>query len=205
MKRLTTILMTGALLGSGTAWAKDYGDSGTIDLSGNFGFTQRTVKMTETETDADSLDDTNTDIEIQPEVAFFLLPGLAILGSASVSQSTLKDNLEDDTSSDQRISIQAGGGYLLGVGTARLGPFLKVGFIQGSSKSDFGGTDAEDTYSGPSVQLGGAMKLPVGSGGVITAALMLEQNMLKYEYEGGVEADVTETGVIMSLGVGVWF
>lgn len=204
MKRLTTVVALTTMLCSGSAWAKEYGDAGTIDITGNVRFAQTTTKMTETETDADTEDNSSTDIELMPEVAFFLLPGVAILGSLELSQDSFKDNLDDSSSTSQDMAVRVGGAYLLSVGTARIGPALRVGYITTNTKEEFGGDDSEAKTSGPTVQLGGLMKLPIGSGGVVTAALTAEQEMLTFDFDGN-EGDQTNTTLGLSLGVGIYF
>ena len=50
----------------------------------------------------------------------------------------------------------------------------------------------------------GVAKLPIGGGGVITAALFVDYDMLKEDFEGA-KADITRTTIGTSVGVSVWF
>jgi hypothetical protein len=208
MKRTAAILTAGALLASGSAWAKDYGDAGTIEIGGNVSFGSSTTKFTETESaipgDQDTVDETGTAIDVSPEVTFFLLPGLALFGNLGLGMSTTDDKLDDSKTTGQDMRVGVGAGYLLPIGKSRIGPAARLNYISESETDDSGGTKTETTLTGQGVTVAGVAKLPIGGGGVITAALFVDYAMLAADADGA-KADVTRTTIGTSVGVSIWF
>lgn len=208
MKRTAAILTAGALLASGSALAKDYGDAGTIEVGGTVGFGSSTTKMHETESavpgDQDTVDESSTTIDLSPEVTFYLLPGLALLGSIGIGMDSTDDKLDDSKNSSQDMRIGVGAGYLLPIGKSRIGPAARLNYISGTDTDDDGTTKTETKVTGQGVTVAGVAKLPIGGGGVITAALFMDYDMLKSDTEGS-KADVTRTTIGTSVGVSIWF
>lgn len=208
MKRTAAILTAGALLASGSAWAKDYGDAGTIEVGGTASFGSRTTKLTESESsipgDQDVADETSTTIDISPEVTFYLLPGLALLGSIGIGTDSTDDKAFDNKSTSQSMNVGVGAGYFLPIGKARIGPGARLKYISETQTDDDGTSKEEATLTGQGVTVAGVAKLPIGGGGVITAALFMDYDMLKADSDGA-KADVTRTTVGTSVGVSIWF
>ena len=205
MKRLASVLAAATLLASGSAHAKDYGDAGVIEIGGSVGFSNTTTTMTDDDSDEDVVDETSTGISISPDIYYYLAPGLPLVASLSLGMDSTKDEIFEETTNDTDVEAAIGAGYLVPVGKARIGPLAQAKFISRSSKSDsdeFG--DSESTQSGPGVRLAGVAKMPVESGGVITAGLFVDYNMLAYESEG-YESDITEMNIGVAVGFGVWF
>jgi len=206
MKRASTILMAGALLASGSAYAKDYGDSGTIELGGNLQFVSSSSKTEDKDINFKT-DNSSTDITLEPEVSFFLLGGLPLFVGLELGMNSSKDNEAETSQDTTKFGLNLGTGYLVKIGKARIGPAVALGFSQETRKSDNGpGADSEVTRSGPGVTIAGLAKLPIGSGGVITAGLFVENQMLTEKIKDvDNEADVTTLSFGTSIGVSVFF
>ena len=205
MKRLTAILIVGAVFASASAWAKEYGDAGTIEVGGTVAFGSRTTKLTDKDTDEDAVDESSTTIDVSPEVSYFVMPGVAVLGRIGIGMTDTDDKLFDEKSSSQDMEIGVGGAYLLNLGKARVGPGLLVRYISETEAFEDDTGEDETTLTGQGVTAGGLLKLPIGGGGVITAALFLDYDMLQAEFEGGGEADVTRMTFGTTVGASIWF
>ena len=205
MKRI--ILAAGLMLTSTTALAKDYGDSGTIEIGGDVSFAS-TASKTE-DKDVDFKQDTSgTAMELQPSLYYYLLDGLPLIVSLELSSESSTDNESDpkETDTTTGFGIGLGTGYFLKVGKARIGPAISFGFGNETQTSKAGSAETEVTRSGPEVTIGGLAKLPVGTGGVITAGLFIEQEMQKEKVKDvDGEADVTTTSIGTSVGFSVFF
>lgn len=214
MKRnVTAVLVTGALLASGSAFAKDYGDAGTIELGGNLQFLSSTTKLEDDEGVLTSKTDrTATDMQIGPSISYYLAGGLPIIADIGIGMESSKDNEDDSTEDTQTIRFAVGSGYFLKIGAARIGPAALIGYRSETTKTKdddgAGGTvESETTYTGQELVAGGVAKLPIGGGGVITAALFLQYGMGEEEIKDapGDPTEVTTVGFGTSIGVSVWF
>ena len=205
MKRASAILMAGALLASGSTNAKDYGDAGTIELGGNLSFVSASSKTEDKDINFKT-DNSSTDVSLEPEISYFLIGGLPLFVGLDVGMNSSKDNEADTTEDTTGFGLNLGTGYLLKIGKARLGPAISLGFSQETTKVDDGTNETERTRSGPGVTVAGLAKLPIGSGGVITAGLFVENKMHteKIKDVDG-EADITTLSFGTSIGVSVFF
>ena len=208
MKKVAAMVVAGTLMASGSAMAKDYGDAGTIELGGTVAFGSSTTKMTESESaipgDQDTVDESATEIAIQPELTFYLLPGLALLGSVGVGMESFDNKLDDSKQTTQTLNVGVGAGYFLPIGKSRIGPGVRLKYISETDKFDDGTDETESTLAGQGVTVAGIVKLPIGGGGVITGSLYVDYDMLKAD-DDGAKADVTRTTIGTAVGVSVWF
>ena len=206
MRRVATVIATGLLLSSGSALAKDYGDAGTIELGGNVFFESTSTKLEDDDNNFKT-DESGTDITLAPDVFYYLMPGLPIIGGIELGMENQKDNEDDSTSATTGFGVGVGTGYFVKVGAARLGPAAQLRFSQETTKTDDGaGVETETTLSGPGVRLGALAKLPIGSGGVITAGLFMNYDTLKEKVKDvDGETDVTSMSFGTTVGVSVWF
>lgn len=186
-----------SLLAAAPASARDYGEAGTIELGGG-------LSIGNTTQDFDNGGkDTRTDITISPEVGYFVMDGLIVLGTLGLGMSSVDyEGDEKDESTD--ISVGAGAGYLLPVGIARIGPAARVRYIMDEFKSTSGGTTSTTDVTGMGFDIAGVAKLPVGSGGVITASLFYSMENLTAK-SGGAEGDLDRTAIGTSVGFSIFF
>lgn len=205
MKRSIMLFASGLLLTSGSALAKDYGDAGTIELGGDFVFTSSSAKLEDDDTGFKT-DNTGTDLEIAPSAYYYLIDGLPLIVSLELGMSSDTDNESSpkETDTTQGFGLGLGTGYFVKVGKARIGPAISLGFSTETQKSD--SDDSEITRSGPEVTIAGLAKLPIGTGGVITAGLFIENEMQteKVKDVDG-EADVNTLSIGTSIGFSVFF
>lgn len=206
MRRMA-FLAAGLMLTSTTALAKDYGDSGTIEIGGDVSFASTSSKTEDKDVDFKQ-DSSGTAMEVQPSLYYYLLDGLPLIVSLELTSESSTDNESDpkETDTTTGFGLGLGTGYFLKIGKARIGPAISLGFANETQKSKAGSAETEVTRSGPEVTIGGLAKLPVGTGGVITAGLFIENEMQteKVKDVDG-EAEVNTLSIGTSVGFSVWF
>lgn len=201
MNMKTTFVSTAlVLLCAGTAQAKEYGEAGTISLTGAVDLNSNT----------EDLDDggktTTTTIALRPEVGFYLMKHLELLGGLELASST--EDVEDgDKTTTTGVGVNAGAGYFFEAGRMHLGPVLLVGYGTETEKVD--GTDGDErTESGPGASVQLQLKTVVGGGGLVTMGLGYDYEQLELELKSGgatLKDDGTRSGPRIFLGIGVFF
>lgn len=194
--RLMAAVAIATLAAPASVHAKEYGKAGTIELGGSFSAGTSTVEL---EDDAgDKTKTTNSGLSIGPDVGFFLLPGIELIGALRLGYEIEDDDTVTDTTSS--LGLGVGGGILLPVGRARIGPQMLLTYTSQTqtSKDTSDDTETEVTFVGPGVRLQGVAKLPIGEGGIITAGLYMEY----FELEIGGDADDTQTHTEFGTAVG---
>ena len=187
MTRLATLILAlglviGLLGGSGARadeydGNKDYAMRGTVELGGTAGFSRSTIS---------DLDTTLTLISIHPFGGYFLAPSFALLGAIDVTY--LKPDPGD---SDTTVSVLAGAGYYLPLGSIHLGPQAMIGYGQVSD-----GTDSDSAFVADA-QL--VLKAQVGTGGLVNIGAGYRYNRVF------ADSAYNLSTIAIQLGFSVWF
>ena len=128
MTRLGTgLALLGLLAGSASAddydGEKDYAMRGTVELGGTMGFSRSTDS---------GADATLTQVAVKPFVGYFLAPSFALVGTIDVTYVK-----PDPGDSNTDVSVLAGAGYFLPLGSVYLGPQAQIGYGQIAEESAF--------------------------------------------------------------------
>ena len=207
MRTMVVASLVAALAFPAAAAAREYGDAGTIDVTGGLeiGSTSTTLEEKDTETE---IEDTNTIVGITPSVIWYPIDGLGVLGSISMDSNSDTRKVEgndETTNSTTSFELGVGAGYLFKVGKVRMGPALTLKIANQSTTSDDGTDETTEKASGAGFELAAVIKLPVGTGGVVTTGLFLESLALTTEPEDGPEDELSKVSLGMFFGVGIYF
>lgn len=199
MKMKTTLLSTAlVLLGATSAQAKEYGDPGTISVTG-------AVDFNNTTRDLDNGGTTKTTrVQVRPEIGFYLMEHLELIGGLELESESEDD--EGDKTTTTGFGVNVGGGYFFEAGRVHLGPVLLLGYGTETEKSD--ADDLETTTSGPGASLQLQLKTVVGGGGLITLGLGYDYDQLDLELKSGgatLKDKGTRSGPRLFVGLGVFF
>jgi hypothetical protein len=201
--RIRILLLTAALCSFAlSAHAKQFGDSGTIEIGGSFSFQNGTTKIEPEQGDAIEYD--TQEMRVAPTVGFFF--GKKIEGVARLSLVNVSSDASGTKSSGSGAGVDAGFAYLINIGAMRAGPQLLVGYSTSSSKSDL--ADSEYSEAGPGAEIGAVLKVPFGAGAVLGAGVGFRYDMSTYENDvGGTvsKGEATSTDLAVSASFGVFF
>lgn len=173
IRRVAFVLSVIAIPLSASAADKNYGDAGTIEAGGVASLQIINIEL-KPKSGPGKLTLSGTSIAVAPEVGYFVSDGFEIAGIIGVANSSTKlsgTGLTTSKTTETLFEVGALAGYYVKVGDRmRVGPDLAVAFR--SDNFDFGGGD-KSTSTGPALQVGGSLKVPVGSGrgGVIGVGL----------------------------------
>lgn len=197
--KMTLVSAVLVLLGATTAQAKEYGDAGTISITGSVDINSNTK-------DLDDGGKTETmNVGVRPEIGFYLMEHLELLGGLDLASSTEKDDAGDKTTTTG-VGLNVGAGYFFEAGRMHLGPVLLLGFGSETEKDD--AADTETTTSGPGASVQLQLKTVVGGGGLVTLGLGYDYEQLDVELKSGgasVKDSGTRSGPRIFLGIGVFF
>lgn len=165
-----TLTVTLAALGglvSGAAADTQYAGRGVVELGGSarLSFTSESVTR---DTIDQSSDSSVTDVQLQPIIGYFVAPQLQIFGGPVVGWSR---NSRDDgpSATTTRYGAAAGAGYYFPAGPVFFGPRAEVGYAR-STLEFYGDQVTGHTWS---VLGSGALRVPLGFGGVVDVAAVL--------------------------------
>lgn len=167
------------------AMSKEYGDAGTFEVGGQFHLGSSTKKYDKADVKIEMQDTT-----IQPNAGFFVTDSIQVIGDLTIS------NYKVDDTDGNRFALGVGAGYLLKVGALRVGPEVLVRYYN----EKFGDT----TENGPGAALQGALKVPIGTGGLLTASAGLSFFTATAK-SGGAKDDVTTQSFDTLVGFAIWF
>lgn len=190
--RKFSILAVAAVLGfPAMAFAGEYGATGTIEVGGEVSIQSGSTAIkpkggTESTT-------STTDITLAPEVGYFLMDKLELIGRLAITSSSSDDETTKTTSSGFGLGV--GAAYLLPMGGIHVGPKATLGYASRSTDNDV----FKYTQAGPEIKLGGVAKVPFGTGGILGADLGLTYS--PQSISGDFEGDATFTG----FGIGTSF
>ena len=176
---------------SALAQVKLYGQAGTFEVAGNFSFGSQTSDYD------DAGKQTTAFTTISPSGGFFLMDAVQILGDVRVTNATTEFEGGGERTS-QELSIGVGAGYFIGIGAIRVGPQMLLRYY--SLTIEQGSAEQSDT--GPGVSIGAALKVPIGSGGLVIAGLnydYLTTSRKEPKDEG------TVSGYATTVGFGIYF
>ena len=188
--RILMVATVATLLCSSTAFAqtKQYGQAGTFEIAGTF-----TLSNTTSDYD-DSGEVERSETTITPHGGFYIMDSVQVLADVRIS------NFEENDVPGSTYGIGAGAGYFLGIGTIRVGPQLLFRYYT----SEFGEGQGKFSESGPGATVGVAMKVPIGSGGLLISGL-------NYDYitttrkQGSQKEDGSVSGYAITAGFGIYF
>src|SRR5688572_14741484 len=114
------------------AQAADYGKAGVIEVGGAIAIQNDSTAVkpkggTETTT-------TVTSIELAPEVGYFLMDQLELIGRLAITSSSTDD--ETTKSSSSGFGLGVGAAYMLPMGGIHVGPRGTLGFASATSGSE---------------------------------------------------------------------
>ncbi len=185
-----TLLVAAFLLTASVAEAREYGKAGTIAIGGRVGFTQTTNDF------EDSGKSESSTMTVGPEIGFYPADHLELIGSLEMTQSENDDT--NETVTDLRAG--AGAGFFLEAGTLHLGPVVLLTY--GQEEREVG--SSSETKTGPGASLSLQLRVPVSEGGLITAGIGYEYQMVDVD-AGGASDSGTRGRVRSSLGFSVYF
>lgn len=196
MRKFSILAVMAVLAVPAMSQAADYGKAGVIEVGGEVAIrNDSTATKPKGGTETTS---TTTSITLAPEVGYFLMDQLELLGRLAITSSST-DN-EGAKSSSSGFGLGVGAAYMLPMGGIHVGPRGTLGF-----RSDtIGDDDAKITYSGPEIRIGGVAKVPFGGGGALGAGLDITYIPGSFSGSGdakGFEGDATLTG----FGIGTSF
>ena len=192
--RIPIAVAAATLLFSSTAFAqKQYGRAGTFEVSG----TVTLQNQTEDYDDSGKTDTQST--TLAPVFGFYLMDNVELLGGLTIGNSSTESDGGGEVTGSI-FTVDAGAGYFIPIGAIRLGPQLLFRYY--SVKQDFGGADATDT--GPGLSIGGAAKVPIGTGGLLIAGINYGDQMTTRKVPGNKE-DGTVSGLTTAVGFGIYF
>ncbi len=199
MTKMTLVSTALVLLCATNAQAKEYGDPGTISLTG-------TVDINSNTEDLDDGGKTETTtLGLRPEVGFYLMEHLELLGGLELESTSSKVEGGDKTTTTG-FGANVGAGYFFEAGKMHLGPVLLLGFNTETEKDD--ADDSEITTSGPGASVQLQVKTVVGGGGLVTFGLGYDYEQLDAEFKSGgvsLKDKGTRSGPRLFLGLGVFF
>ena len=175
---LASVVVLGGLF-AGAAGAdeydgvKDYAMRGTVELGGGIGFARSTDSGSDT---------TLTLVSVHPTGGYFLAPSFALLGTIDVTY--LKTDPGD---SDTVVSVLAGAGYYLPLGSVYLGPQAQIGYGQVSEESAFVADAAL------------MLKIQIGTGGLANIGAGYRFNRVF------ADSAYNLSTIAINLGFSVWF
>lgn len=166
--RKYSILVVAAVLGfPAMAFAGEYGTAGVIEVGGEVSL-QNTSTATKPKGGSESTS-TETAIRIAPEVGYFLMDQLELIGALRISSSSTGG--DGAKSSSSGFGLGVGAAYLIPLGGIHAGPRATLGFGSDSFSSGSGASKFKASSSGPEINLGGVAKVPFGTGGILGAGL----------------------------------
>ena len=146
------------------AQAADYGKAGVIEVGGEVRIQSNSVAVK-----PDGGEEATTsimEVTLAPEVGYFLMDQLELLGRLAISTSSSKPDGGDATTTNG-FGLGVGAAYMLPMGGIHVGPRALLGFSSTTS-----GVEKDTlTYSGPEIRIGGVAKVPFGGGGALGAGL----------------------------------
>lgn len=201
MRILLAVALAALALG-GVAQAEEYGKSGVVELGGAFGFQSGTVVI-EPES-GPKTEYTTTEMRVSPTLGFFVKKDIQAVARLSLVNLTI--DVDGAKNTGTAIGVDLGGNYLVPVGTMRIGPQILAGYSTASSKNDT--DDSEYSQSGPALEAGAVVKVPVGGGGVLGAGIGFRYSMETFEADfggGKTEGSATSTNLGMNATFSVFF
>ena len=200
--RKLSILAVAAALGFPAVAFGDYATTGVIEVGGEVAIQSNSTAVkpkggTETTTKT-------TSITLAPEVGYFLMDQLELLGRLAITSSSSDDETTKSTSSGFGLGV--GAAYMLPVSTIYVGPRGTLGFTSATSGSE-GDTL---TFSGPEIRIGGVAKVlfAKGPGGILGAGLDITYAPQTLSGAGAfkdAEGDATLTGFGLSTSFTVYW
>lgn len=193
--RKFSILAVAAVLGfPAMAFAGEYGATGTIEVGGEVSIQSgSTAYAIDGAGSAGESTTSTTEITLAPEVGYFLMDKLELIGRLAITSASSDDETTKTTSSGFGLGV--GAAYLLPMGGIHVGPKATLGYGSNSIDNDV----FKATESGPEIKLGGVAKVPFGTGGILGADLGITYRM------GSLSGDVEGDATFMGFGLGTSF
>lgn len=181
--------------------AADYGKAGVIEVGGAIAIQSDSIAV-KPKGGEEGTTKVMT-MSIAPEVGYFLMDQLELLGRLSLENSSSEPEGGDKTTTSG-FGLGVGAAYMLPMGGIHVGPRGTLGFSTESS-----GVDSDKlTYSGPEIRIGGVAKVPFGGGGALGAGLDITYAPQSLSGSGiykDVEGDATLTGFGLSTSFTVFW
>ena len=199
MRKILGLTVAASLAFPAVASAKDYATAGVIEVGGRVAFSNTSVSREVDAPGAEAEEETITDMELSPEVTYFLMDQLGLVGALTFATTSLS---EAEVSSST-VGLQVGAQYLFPVSSLHVGPDVRLGFAQ--QTTEFG--DAKETVSGPAISIGGVAKVPFGEGGILGVGLGLDMLMgsVTQDPDPGVDITENQTGFGLSTSFSVYW
>ena len=189
------------LLVPAVAGAEEYAKPGQIEAGGFFAVASQTIKTKVDAPGAEETSDTLTAILIEPTIGYFVADGLEVIGQLIVRNVSYKFDGADDPFVFTDIGLGAGAGYFLNLGVARIGPQGIVRFVNDS----FTAGDFKNTGTSMGAQVGAFAKVPINSGGVLSAGLVYDYLQVTRSVDDGAGFEYDEEGTDTAIGARVGF
>lgn len=200
--RKFSILAVAAALGFPAMASADYATTGVIEVGGEVAM-QNDSRATKPKGGTEQTTKTTT-ITLAPEVGYFLMDQLELLGRLAITSSS--SDTEGAKSSSSGFGLGVGAAYMLPVSTIYVGPRGMLGYSSATSGSE-GDTI---TFSGPEIRIGGVAKVlfAKGPGGILGAGLDITYAPQTLSGAGAfkdAEGDSTLTGFGISTSFSVYW
>lgn len=195
--RKFSILAVAAVLGFPAMAFADYGTEGGIEVGGEVSL-QNTSTATKPKGGSESTS-TETSIRLVPEVGYFLMQHVELIGALRISSSSTGG--DGAKSSASGFGLGVGAAYFIPLGGIHVGPRATIGFGSDSVSSGSGATKFKYSAAGPEINLGGVAKVPFGTGGILGAGLNITyaQKSISGDFKGS--QTVTGFGLGTSFSV----
>jgi len=198
--RKFSILAVAAVLGfPAMAFAGDYGTTGVIEVGGEVSIQSDSTAI-KPKGGSESTN-TLTSIRLAPEVGYFLMDQLELIGALRISSSSTGG--DGAKSSSSGFGLGVGAAYLLPLGGIHAGPRATLGFGSDSVSSGEGAAKVEYSTAGPEINLGGVAKVPFGTGGILGAGLNI--TFAPKSISGDFKGDSTTTGFGLGTSFSVYW
>ena len=198
--RKLSILAVAAVLGfPAMAFAGDYGTTGVIEVGGEVSIQNDSV-ATKPKGGSETTG-TVTSIRLAPEVGYFLMDQLELIGALRISSSSTGG--DGAKSSSSGFGLGVGAAYLLPLGGIHAGPRATIGFGSDSVTQGEGAAKISYSAAGPEINLGGVAKVPFGTGGILGAGLNI--SFSPKSLGGDAKGDQTTTGFGLGTSFSVYW
>lgn len=200
MRKFPILAVTAILGFPAFSFAADYGTAGVIEVGGSVAIQSDSTAVKPK--GGEETTTSTTAITLAPEVGYFLMDKLELLGRLTFS--SVSEDDETTKSADSEFGLGVGAAYMLPMGGIHVGPRGTLGFSSRTS----GVEDDTLTVSGPEIMIGGVAKVPFGGGGALGAGLDITyapQSLSGAGIYKDVEGDATTTGFGLSTSFTVFW
>lgn len=207
MKRIVPAALILAIFPSDAAAERPYASLRVVELGGlaELSFTKESFTP---EGFDESVDDTSTTtVSLQPIIGYFVAPRLQLIAGPTISwirESPDEDDEDSDAITATGLGARVGAGYYIPSGPIFVGPRAQVGYEHVS----VGAGDVDVTANNWLFQGAGALRVPVGGGGLLDLAVVVDYLIGKTETDVvgmPVEVDTTNLSVGLQAGFFVYF